>query len=141
MRVLLDTDVCSEHLKRKLDITDRLKEVGLSNVFISRATIAELQVMPASKSDPGVSLEAIDDLISAIAVVEIDVAAWSLFPFIKAALKRKGRQPNDKSGTIDILNACVAFELGLSIATYNIKDYEALQKVKGNLQLLNWKAI
>lgn len=48
---LIDTDICIHYLKGKFGINDKVREVGISNCYISEITIAELTYGAYKSSD------------------------------------------------------------------------------------------
>lgn len=48
---LIDTDICIHYLKGKFGINDKVREVGISNCYVSEITIAELTYGAYKSSD------------------------------------------------------------------------------------------
>ena len=51
MKYLLDTDMCIFFFQGKLNIKNKIEEVGLGNCYISEITIAELKYGAEKSSD------------------------------------------------------------------------------------------
>ena len=130
---LLDTNICIHLINGQFNLAAKIDEVGLTNCFLSRITIAELLYGIANSSparQPGnrQNLAELQQLFSGrILTFE---SALETYAVQKAHLKSIGRLQGD----FDLLIGSTALAHGLTLVTRNTRHFADL----ANLPLANW---
>ena len=118
IRHLLDTDVLIEILrKRDTDLRDRWRAAG--RVAASTVSMFELRYGSARSTQPARNDEAIDELASAVAFLDLDAEAAAHSGDIRADLARKGTP----IGAYDVMIAGHARSRGLILVTRNVGEF------------------
>ena len=126
---LLDTNICIYLFKNKYGIKEKLKEIGLSNYFISEITLAELIYGAECSADPKKHTKEIKDLLSIIQVLPIR-PILNDFGHTKKELRLKGMMIDN----FDLLIGATALSHKMIMVTENVKH---LAHIKG-LKIENW---
>ena len=103
------------------------------DVCISVITYSELEFGIQNSTRPNQSREAVNRILSGIAILDFDMKASMHFGAILAELKRKNRY--DVYRDIDKMIAAHARSGGNILVTDNIKDFKDID----NLKLDNWR--
>jgi tRNA(fMet)-specific endonuclease VapC len=61
----------------------------------------------------------VQDLLTAIDIIEVDLAAAQKYGEIRAPLLDQGQDP----GPMDLLNAAIALVHNMTVVTHNVADY------------------
>ncbi len=132
MSFLLDTDTCSQHLKRPSGLIHRfIQHAG--RLFIPTIVLGELHAWAHQRSDPAPLLRSIeDDLLRDVSVIPFDEACAREFGRIRGALLRR----RIAQGRMDLLIASVALVHDLTLVTHNTADYVHVP----GLRLEDWLA-
>ncbi len=121
MNFLLDTDVCSFHLRGSSKLTHRLIQYS-GRVAIPTIVLAELYAGAYMGSRTNQLLHQIEEFVGGIEVVTFDTSCAEAFGRLRGELKRIGRPvPNT-----DLMIAAVAIARDATIVTHNRADYEAI---------------
>jgi tRNA(fMet)-specific endonuclease VapC len=129
MTHLLDTDICSAHMKRPAGLTHRFTQYG-GGLAISTVTLAELFAGAYKLVNPTKLLAGIADLLRDVLVLQFDSVCAEKFGQVQGPLLRTGtRMPH-----ADLMIASVALVHDLTLVTHNTADY---QQVPG-LRLEDW---
>jgi tRNA(fMet)-specific endonuclease VapC len=131
MKFLLDTDTCVFWLRGRPSVRERLLAVGVENVGVSVTTLAELRYGAACSAQAEANQQAVDNLISGLALVGIGPEACRIFGDLKAALRTRGQLIED----FDLLIAATALAHGLTLVTSNTDHFNRIP----GLALENWK--
>ena len=129
MTHLLDTDICSAHMRRPSGLAHRFSQYS-GGIAISTVTLAELYSGAYKKLQPNRILAGIADLLRDVAICDFDSACAEEFGKVRGTLLRKGIQVP----TPDLMIASVALTLNLTRVTHNTGDY---RNVPG-LRLDDW---
>jgi tRNA(fMet)-specific endonuclease VapC len=131
MSFLLDTDICSAHMKRASGLSHRFIQ-HMGHLAIPTLVLAELRAGAYLRTDPNPLLQQIDDLLRFLDVLTFDAACADEFGKLRGLLHRRGIavQP------IDLLIAAVALATNRVLVTHNTSDFN---KIPG-LQLSDWLA-
>ncbi len=119
MKFLLDTDTCVFWLRGHQSVRDRLISVGLDEVGISIITLAELRYGADCSTKPKANHRVIDDFISGITVLHVDLEIARSFGKLKAYLRQKGELVAD----FDLLIAATALTYDLILVTNNLNHF------------------
>jgi predicted nucleic acid-binding protein len=114
MSFLLDTDICSAHLKGVGAVTGRLLQYT-GRLHVSVVTTAELYTWAFRSNAPPRRYAALVDLFDDVVVLDLDRAVAQTFGRLRAALLDGGRS----TPSMDLLIAATAIENGLTLVTHN----------------------
>lgn len=131
MKYLLDTNIIIFWLKGRYNIAEKIKEVGVSNCYISEVSIAELR-FGVECSEPGLLEEKRKRLSSFLVYLQIIPfsEAIDLYALEKARLRHEGELISD----FDLLIGATAIQQNLKMVTNNFKH---LSKIRG-ITLEDW---
>jgi len=115
---LLDTNICSAHLKDERQLFSRFMQHS-GNLFVSRIGIAELYAWANLSSTPESRFEQIDRFKEFVEVLEFDDLAARHFGRLRVELPRSGRIVP----TVDLLIASTALAHDLTLVTHNLRDF------------------
>jgi len=115
---LVDTDICSAHLRQNGAVTNRfLKYTG--RLHISAVTVGELYTWALRANAPPQRLQALLDLLNDVVILGVDEQVGRKFGELRAALFDLGRPALD----MDLLIAATALTHDLTLVTHNVRDF------------------
>jgi predicted nucleic acid-binding protein len=130
MSYLLDTNICSAHLKRLGGLAHRFIQYG-GRLYIPTIVLGELYAWAYRRNNPAILLQQIEnELLTDIVVLDFDRACAEEFGRVRGTLLQQGVAVN----TTDLMIAAVALTYNLTLATSNTKDF---QNIPG-LTLEDW---
>lgn len=130
MSFLLDTDICSAHLKHPSGLTHRFTQHS-GRLYLPTIVLGELHVWAHQRADPAPLLRSIEaDLLRDVTLLDFDGPCAREFGRIRGQLLRRGITVS----RLDLMIASVALVHHLILVTHNTSDY---QQVPG-LQLDDW---
>jgi tRNA(fMet)-specific endonuclease VapC len=129
MSFLLDTDICSAHLRRPPGLAHRFIQYG-GRLHLSTVTLGELYAWAHRRPDPQPLLTLLEEFLSDIPLLAYDrQCAWE-FGRIRGRLLREGVAV----GTPDLMIAAVALAHDLTLVTHNTSHFRHIP----GLQLTDW---
>ncbi|MSV27255.1 MAG: type II toxin-antitoxin system VapC family toxin [Bryobacterales bacterium] len=132
MRYLLDTNIVSELIRKPQgSVTERVREVGESQVATSIIVAAELRYGAAKKGSARLTAQ-IEAVLGALEVLPFEEPADRVYGVLRAGLEQKG-QP---IGGNDLLIAAQALSLGFTLVTANEREFAKIE----DLPRENWLA-
>jgi tRNA(fMet)-specific endonuclease VapC len=130
MSFLLDTNICSAHLKRPGGLIHRFVQHG-GSLHISTIVLGELYTWAYRRDDPKLLLSLIEnDLLPELTVLDFDKACAVRFGKLQSELLRHGNAVNP----VDLMIAAVALAHDLTLVTHNTKHFAAIPA----LRLVDW---
>ncbi len=129
MSFLLDTDTCSAHLKGNARVTNRFLQYT-GGLYISVVTLGELFTWALRASASPKRLQALQDLLKDVIVLEVTDREAQKFGEVRAGLFDKGLPAPD----MDLLIAATALVHGFTLVTHNVADYANIP----NLNVVDW---
>ena len=129
MSFLLDTNICSAHLKDDRVLFHRFVQHA-GNLYISNVILAELYSWAYGAQNPAKRLNRIGRLLPDLTISQFDERAAEEFGRLSAALRRKGVTV----GGFDLLIAATAKVEGHALVTHNTRDFQAIP----GLILVDW---
>jgi tRNA(fMet)-specific endonuclease VapC len=131
MSFLIDTDICSAHLRSTSSVSNRFLQY-IGRLHISVLTLGELLSWTLRKNSPPKYQQALVAMLSDVVVLEItpDIA-WK-FGEVRAALLDQGRPV----AAADLMIAATALVHGFRVVTHNTSHFS---KVPG-LAIEDWLA-
>lgn len=131
MSFLIDTDICSAHLKGVGAVTGRLLQYT-GRLYVSVVTVGELYTWAFRAGAAPRRLTALRDLLGDVVVLDMSVTVAERFGQLRAALLDEGRPPP----SMDLWIAATAIEHALTLVTHNTADFAAIP----GLALTDWLA-
>lgn len=133
MSYLLDTNICSAHLKRPGGLIHRFIQHS-GRLSLPTIVLGELYAWAYRRNDPKTLIQQIEQgLLSDLTVLDFDSACAETFGRERGKLLKNGISVN----TTDLMIASVALTHDLTLVTHNTKDF---QNISG-LRLEDWLAI
>lgn len=129
MTHLLDTDICSAHMRRPAGLAHRFFQYA-GGLAMASVTLAELFAGAYKRPQPARLLALIADLLQDVAVLDFDSACAEQFGKVRGALLQQGIQV----ATADLMIAAVALVHNLTLVTHNTADYRHIP----GLRLDDW---
>ena len=129
MSFLLDTDICSEHLKGNRTIQGRFLQ-NTGRLYVSTVTLAELYAWTNRAGAPRSRTEGVNELLADVKVLDVDLAVAAQYGQTQAALLDQGQPVS----SMDLLIAATALVHGLTMVTHNTKDFVRVP----NLTVIDW---
>ena len=131
MEYILDTNICIYIIKRKPTIVlEKFKKFPLGSIGISAITLAELQFGIQKSSNPEKNLNALNQFIIPLEIIDFDYNATIEYGIIRAELEKKGTP----IGSLDTLIGAHAKSLDLTLVTNNEKEFVRIL----GLRIENW---
>lgn len=131
MTHLLDTNICSGHIKRPGGLAHRFFQHA-GGLCVPTIVLAELYAGAHKLPDPRRLLTAISDLIQEVTILEFDQRCAEAFGQVQGGLLARGLSVP----VVDLLIASVALAHDLTLVTHNSADF---RHVPG-LRLEDWLA-
>ena len=121
MRFLLDTDICSAHLKGNAAVTNRcLQYTG--GLAISAVTLAELYTWALRTKAPANRLQDLSLFLNDLTVLVVDEPVARRFGEVQAQLLDGGRP----APGLDLLIASTALVHNLTLVSHNTQDFHGV---------------
>lgn len=129
MTFLLDTNICSAHMRRPSQLAHRFIQYT-GALAIPTIVLAELHSGAHKHPNPTKLLGLIADLLQEVQVIDFDSACAERFGQVRGTLLQKGISVS----RMDLLIASVALVHDLTLVTHNTADF---QNIPG-LRLEDW---
>jgi tRNA(fMet)-specific endonuclease VapC len=129
MKFLLDTNICSAHMRRPAQLAHRFIQY-VDQIAISTIVLGELYAGAYKHPAPDRLLSLIDELLTEVTVLDFDRAAATEFGRLRGEALRIGMV----FSPVDLMIAAVAVTHSLTLVTHNTKDF---QHIPG-LQIADW---
>jgi tRNA(fMet)-specific endonuclease VapC len=129
MTHLLDTNICSAHMRRPAGLAHRFFQYG-GGIAIASVVLAELYAGAYKHPNPAKLLSLIAELLQEVAVLDFDSACAEQFGKLQGGLLNQGI----KVPVADLMIASVALAHNLTLVTNNTADF---QNIPG-LRLDDW---
>jgi tRNA(fMet)-specific endonuclease VapC len=129
MNFLLDTDICSAHMRRPAQLAHRFIQYG-GQLSLASVNLAELYAGAYKHSHATRLLTLISELLQELEVIDFDAACARKFGEVRGTLLQQGISVP----TTDLMIASTALVHNLTLVTHNTADY---QHIPG-LRLDDW---
>ena len=129
MSYLLDTNICSAHIRRPGGLAHRFIQHS-GRLWISTIVLAELYAGAYMIDAPARILTGIGDLREDVGLLDFDENCAEEFGRLRGTLKRQGIQRN----AVDMMIAAVAFVHDLTLVTHNTQHFAEIP----GLRLEDW---
>lgn len=132
MSFLLDTNICSAHLKRSAGLMHRFVQHS-GQLYISTLAVAELYTWAYQRSDPQSLADRIErELLADVGVLDFDSECARKFGEVRGTLLVRSIVVS----RIDLMIGCVALVHDFTLVTHNTADYPNIP----DLRLVDWLA-
>lgn len=121
MNFLLDTDICSVHLKGNGSLTHTFLQY-MGRLYVSVVTVGELYTWALRAKASPKRFQSLKDLLNDIQVLEVDETIARKFGEVRAALLDAGKPVPE----MDLLIAATALVHDLTVVTHNTQDYSSI---------------
>lgn len=130
MSFLLDTNICSAHLRRPAGLAHRFMQHS-GRLFVPTIVLGELYAWAFKRPDPAPLLHLIDDeLLRDVDVLDFDAACAYRFGQLRGRMLSRGQVVFE----VDLLIASVALVHDLTLVTNNTAHFAPIP----NLRLEDW---
>jgi tRNA(fMet)-specific endonuclease VapC len=119
MRFLLDTNICSAHMRRPAKLAHRFIQ-HIDQLAVPTVVLGELYAGAYKHEQSNRLLSLIDELLEEVYVIDFDVACAHQFGQLRGSSLRSGTL----FSTVDLMIASVAIIHDLTLITHNTKDFE-----------------
>jgi tRNA(fMet)-specific endonuclease VapC len=131
MSFLLDTDICSAHLKGDRQVSSRFLQYS-GRLNISVLTASELYTWANRRTAPPLRLTAVRDMLFAARLLDVDRHVAESSGEFRAVLLDQGKP----IPSVDLFIAATAMLHDLTLVTHNVRHF---QSVPG-LRIVDWLA-
>ena|SRR5271157_2491613 len=129
MSFLLDTNVCSEHLRRPSGLSHRfIQHAG--RLYLPTIVLGELLAWAYRRPNPDSLLQSIADLRTEVELLVYDERSAEQFGRLRGTLRRQGIAVS----VPDLMIAAVALVHDLTLVTHNTADFQRIP----DLRLVDW---
>jgi tRNA(fMet)-specific endonuclease VapC len=118
MRFLLDTDICSAHMRRPAELAHRFFQFA-GQLAISTINLAELFAGAHKHSQSTRLVALIADLMREVQIIDFDAACAERFGQVRGLLLQQGISVP----TTDLMIASTALVHDLTLVTHNMADF------------------
>lgn len=129
MSFLIDTDICSAHLKQKGVVSNRLLQYT-GGVHVSTITVGELYTWATRAAAPPKRVEGLREMLNDVRVLDVTAAVAEKYGQVQAALMDVGRPASG----MDLMIAATALVHDLTLVTHNSKDFADVP----GLRMIDW---
>jgi tRNA(fMet)-specific endonuclease VapC len=119
MSFLLDTDICSAHMRRPARLAHRFIQYG-GRLAIPTIVLGELYAGAYNHPNPPRLLNLISDLLQEVKILDFDAVCAERFGQERGTLLKQGISVS----RLDLLIASVALVHNLTLVTHNTADYQ-----------------
>lgn len=120
---LADTDWIIDHLNKKAEITQKLREFRPDGIALSIISLAELYEGIFYSRDPAKSQKMLDTFLKQFPALAIDEETCKIFGKERGNLRQKKKMSSD----FDLLIAATCLRWNLTLLTNNRRHFEAIE--------------
>jgi tRNA(fMet)-specific endonuclease VapC len=118
MSFLLDTDICSAHLKGQGSLTHKfLQHTG--HLHVSAISVGELYTWASRAKAPAGRLQGLLDFLKDVNVVDVTEVIARKFGEVRASLLDSGKTVPE----MDLMIAATALATDFTLVTHNVSDF------------------
>ena len=129
MSFLVDTDICSAHLKGHPRVTGRFLQYT-GNLHMSVVTLGELFTWALRAQASPKRVQGLQGFLNDVTIVDVTPDVARVFGEVRAGLLDKGLPTPD----MDLLIAATALVQGFTLVTHNLADFANVPK----LNIVDW---
>ncbi len=125
-KYLIDSDVLIYFLKGKQEVVQRLSQIPIDDLYISRINYTELIYGAYNSSKIDQNLKVIEPFLDSFKILEFTKTSSLVFAKEKARLKKNGNIIAD----MDLMIASIAIENDCTLISDNIKHLDRVQNLE-----------
>ncbi len=125
MTFLLDTNICSAHLRRPAGMAHRLLQYS-GRLAVTSIALAELYAGAYHRRERSSLLQRLEELLKDLEVLDFDCRCAERFGVVRGGLLRQGISVN----TVDLMIASVALVNDLTLVTHNTVDFRNVPELR-----------
>jgi len=125
-KYLIDSDILIYFLKGKQEVVEKLSQIPIDDLYISRINYTELMYGAYNSSKINQNLKVIEPFLESFTVLEFTKASSLIFAKEKARLKKSGNIIAD----MDLMIASIAIENDCTLISNNMKHFERIQNLE-----------
>ena len=125
-KYLIDSDILIYFLKGKQEIVERLSQIPIDTLYISRINYTELIYGAYNSTKINQNLKVIEPFLESFEVLELTKTSSLIFAKEKARLKKSGNIIAD----MDLMIASIAIENDCTLISNNIKHFDRVQNLE-----------
>jgi len=125
-KYLIDSDILIYFLKGKQEVVQRLLQIPIDDLYISRINYTELIYGAYNSSKINQNLKVIEPFLDSFKVLEFTQISSLIFAKEKARLKKIGNIITD----MDLMIASIAIENDCTLISNNIKHFDRVQNLE-----------
>lgn len=125
-KYLIDSDILIYFLKGKQEVVEKLSQIPIDDLYISRMNYTELIYGAYNSSKINQNLKVIEPFLESFKILEFTQASSLIFAKEKARLKRNGNIIAD----MDLMIASIAIENDCTLISNNIKHFDRIQNLE-----------
>ena len=125
-KYLIDSDILIYFLKGKQEVVEKLSQIPIDDLYISRINYTELIYGAYTSSKINQNLKVIEPFLDSFKVLEFTQVSSLIFVKEKARLKKNGNIIAD----MDLMIASIAIENDCTLISNNIKHFDRVQNLE-----------
>ena len=125
-KYLIDSDILIYFLKGKQEVVERLSQIPIDNLYISRINYTELIYGAYNSTKIEKNLKVIEPFLENFRILEFDKHSSLIFAKEKARLKKIGNIIAD----MDLMIASIAIQNECILITNNLKHFQRIQNLQ-----------
>ena len=125
-KYLIDSDILIYFLKGKQEVVQRLSQIPIDDLYISRINYTELIYGAYNSSKINQNLKVIEPFLDSFKVLEFTKTSSLVFAKEKARLKKNGNIIAD----MDLMIASIAIENDCTLISNNIKHFDRVRNLE-----------
>jgi len=125
-KYLIDSDILIYFLKGKQEVVEKLSQIPIDDLYISRINYTELIYGAYNSAKINQNLKVIEPFLESFKVLEFTKASGLIFAKEKARLKKNGNIIAD----MDLMIASIAIENDCTLISNNIKHFDRVQNLE-----------
>ena len=125
-KYLIDSDILIYFLKGKQEVVERLLQIPIDDLYISRINYTELIYGAYNSSKINQNLKVIEPFLDSFKVLEFTKTSSLVFAKEKARLKKNGNIIAD----MDLMIASIAIENDCTLISNNIKHFDRVRNLE-----------
>ena len=125
-KYLIDSDILIYFLKGKQEVVQRLSQIPINELYISRINYTELIYGAYNSTKINQNLKVIEPFLESFEILEFTKTSSLIFAKEKARLKKSGNIIAD----MDLMIASIAIENDCTLISNNIKHFDRIENLK-----------
>ncbi len=125
-KYLIDSDILIYFLKGKQEVIEKISQIPIDNLYISRINYTELIYGAYNSTKIEKNLKVIEPFLDNFEILEFTKNSSLIFAKEKARLKKNGNIIAD----MDLMIASIAIENDCILITNNIKHFQRIQNLE-----------